>query len=100
MITFNLYDNNIDNDLIIRILEKYKESKNELKRKTNILNFIIYNNGVDQKFNMSDKEILLKRYYFLDYIWEYKGITCPLITLLLTGMNYVKQKKELLKHLK
>ena len=45
---------------------------------------------------MSDKEILLKRYYVLDYIWEYKGITCPLITHSLTGINYVKKiTKEL-----
>ena len=36
MFSFNLYDNNIDNDLIKRILEKYKESNNKLNRKINI----------------------------------------------------------------
>ena len=36
MFSFNLYDNNIDNDLIKRIVEKYKESNNKLNRKINI----------------------------------------------------------------
>ena len=49
---------------------------------------------------MNDNDILQKRYYFLYYIWECKGITCPFIKLLLTGMNYMKQKKTITKELK
>ena len=57
MFTIN---NTVDNSLRNRILNKYKESNNELKRKTVILNFIIYDNRVDRKFNTKDKEILQK----------------------------------------
>ena len=68
MFTIN---NTVNNSLRNRILNKCKESNNELKRKNVILNFIIYDNRVDRKFNTKDKEILQKRYDFLDYIWEY-----------------------------
>ena len=97
MFTIN---NTVVNSLRNRILNKYKESNNDLKRKNVILIFIIYDNRVDQKFNISDKETLLKRYYSLDYIWECKRITCPLITFLLNRMNYVKPKKIITKELK
>ena len=95
MFTIN---NTVVNSLRNRILNKYKESNNDLKRKTVILNFIIYDNRVDRKFNTKDKEILQKRYDFLDYIWEYNDDLCPLIKLLLNEMNYVIPKNQLLKN--
>ena len=49
-----------DNSLINRILNIYKDSNNELNRKNNILNFVVYDNRVDQKINTKDKEILQK----------------------------------------
>ena len=97
MFTIN---NTVNNSLRNRILNKYKESNNDLKRKTVILNFIIYDNRVDRKFNTKDKEILQKRYDFLDYIWEYNDDLCPLIKLLLNEMNYVIPKKTIIKELK
>ena len=93
-------NNTVNNSLRNRILNKYKESNNDLKRKTVILNFIIYDNRVDRKFNTKDKEILQKRYDFLDYIWEYNDDLCPLIKLLLNEMNYVIPKKPIIKELK
>ena len=97
MFTIN---NTVNNSLRNRILNKYKESNNDLKRKTVILNFIIYDNRVDRKFNTKDKEILQKRYDFLDYIWEYNDDLCSLIKLLLNEMNYVIPKKTIIKELK
>ena len=97
MFTIN---NTVVNSLRNRILNKYKESNNDLKRKTVILNFIIYDNRVDRKFNTKDKEILQKRYDFLDYIWKYNDDLCPLIKLLLNEMNYVIPKKPIIKELK
>ena len=65
----------IDLDLKSRIQEALKLSHNDsycIKEQNinNILNFIIYDERMDRKFEKIDQSILFQRYNFLDIIWE------------------------------
>ena len=77
MFSINFDDkDSIYSDLISRIQEELKPShndsywKNEQNINNNILNFIIYDEKMDQKFKKIDQDILFKRYDFLYYIWK------------------------------
>ena len=86
-------DENIETDLISRI-------QIELKSSNTILNFIIYDERVDPKFGNYEQQLLLKRYLFLDHIWEQKNIKSDLVKILLFNYSQVKSQIPIIKELK
>ena len=93
MLSLEKDDTNIETDLISRI-------QIELKSSNTILNFIIYDERVDPKFGNYEQQLLLKRYLFLDHIWEQKNIKSDLVKILLFNYYQVKSQIPIIKELK
>ena len=95
--------NTIESDLISRIKIELKSSNNMNRYKSEhniiytILNFIIYDERVDPKFGKNEQQLLLKRYLFLDHIWERKNIKSNLVKILLLNMNKIKSQIPIIK---
>ena len=83
MLSLEKDDTNIETDLISRL-------QIELNSSNTIFNFIIYDERVDPKFGNYEQQLLLKRYLFLDHIWEQKNIKSNLVKILLLNMNKIK----------
>lgn len=79
------------NDLILRIRN---EKKNTLNKN---MNFIIYDNRADGNFGKIDQQLLLKRYVFLDHIYDHKKTNSTLIEVLLLKMNSSKLPIQIIK---
>jgi len=93
MFSLKIDDKNIETDLISRI-------QIELKSSNTILNFIIYDERVNPKFGNYEQQLLLKRYLFLDHIWEQKNIKSDLVKILLFNYYQVKSQIPIIKELK
>ena len=61
------------------------------------MNFIIYDERVDQKFGMIDQQLLWKRYLSLYHNWEQKNMKSALINLLLLKVNTIKYQIPIIK---
>ena len=93
MLSLEKDDTNIETDLISRL-------QIELNSSNTIFNFIIYDKRVDPEFGNYEQQLLLKRYLFLDHIWEQENIKSDLVNILLFNYYKVKSQIPIIKELK